>query len=91
MFFNGTGSTTISVKLQFYVKDPNVYSPVYNVVQGYTNGNSSLVSSFSPANGFEARIDSQAWWKYNQDGVRLVFIRSSSTEVTITYAGVRSI
>lgn len=91
LYLAGTGSTTITVKFQYFLKDPATYSPVYNLVQGYTNGTSTLVSSFSPANGFEARIDNMAWWRYNQDGFRIVLIRSSSTQVTFTYGGIKAL
>lgn len=91
MFVYGTGSTTITVQFQYFVDDPAVYSPVYNTVEGYTNGTSATVTSFSPINGFEARIDNQTWWRYNPDGFRIVFIRSSNTEVTFTFAGVKAL
>ena len=91
LFIYGTGTVNVSVKLQFYVKDPEVYSPVYHEVEGFTNGSSSKVTSFDLDDGFDARIDTHTWWMYNPDGFRLVFIRASNVQLTITYGGVRAL
>ena len=91
LFMVGTGSVNLSLQLQS-ILTPGTYSPVLHTIQGYTNGNSSLVSSFVPASGFESYINiNNSWWLYNPDGYRLAITRDANTEVVFTFAGVKAL
>jgi len=75
---SGGGSPTITVQFQYKLAD-DVYGTLHNVLDNNDN------YQFTSGGKFEARLDTQGFWKYNGGKWRIVLTRSSSSEVTIDY------
>ena len=73
----GGGTPTISVYLQFKYND--AYGPEHTVKDDDDN------TSFTSGDKFEARLDTQDWWKIHKDW-RIKLVRSASSALKIDYA-----
>ena len=80
LILKGAGAVNVTPQLQYRVASGD-YSAVVHTIEGYTNGTTSRVELFAPANGFEGFLHLQDFWLYNPRGFRIVLTRAANTEV----------